>query len=205
MKGDFDGKRQVPAMVAAVSSASSLSFSSCRFSSSLWCFLCNSSMTFWWDSSMAAKPLSHVACGGGKHGTTVSLRGRAGHGPKKVLAGGRERTLWAHRSTVGADRRRLQQISCKRQPVSLERAAACASAERVERNDRIHGTLKERTDDVKKTVLESRSTPRRPLVTVHRARPARSSCRRTATLFTAEILICLAGQICAGMRGGVNA
>lgn len=165
-------------MVAAVSSASSLSFSSCRFSSSLWCFLCNSSMTFWWDSSMAAKPLSHVACGGGKHGTTVSSGGPGRTRTQKGSRGGvGERTLWALRSRVGADRRRLQQISCKRQPVSLERAAACASAERVERNDRIHATLKERTDDEKKMVLESRLTPRRPLVTVHRARPARSSCR----------------------------
>lgn len=62
----------LPAMVAAVSSASSRSFSSCRFSSSLWCFLCSSSITFWWDSSMAAKPLSHVAYEIGKHGASVS-------------------------------------------------------------------------------------------------------------------------------------
>lgn len=194
-------------MVAAVSSASSLSFSSCRFSSSLWCFLCNSSMTFWWDSSMAAKPLSHVACGGGKHGTTVSLRGRAGHGPKKVLAGcgggGREPCGPIVQQSV------LIVAVCSKYLASDSRLALSGrrpvrARKRVERNDRIHGTLKERTDDVKKTVLESRSTPRRPLVTAHRARPARSSWRRTATLFTAEILICLAGQICAGMRGGVN-
>lgn len=62
----------LPAIVAAVSSANSRSFSSCRFSSSLWCFLCSSSITFWWDSSMAAKPLSQVAYETRKNYTTVS-------------------------------------------------------------------------------------------------------------------------------------
>lgn len=52
----------VPEMVAAVSSASRRSFSSRSFSSSRWCCRCRSSIFFWCVSSMAAKPLSHVAC-----------------------------------------------------------------------------------------------------------------------------------------------
>lgn len=106
IKGDFDRKHQVPAMVAAVSSASSLSFSSCRFSSSLWCFLCNSSITFWWDSSMAAKPLSHVACEGRKRGTTVSS-GAARTWTHKGSRGGERGTIWALCSRLDADRRRF--------------------------------------------------------------------------------------------------
>lgn len=90
--------RQLPAMVAAVSSASSRSFSSCRFSSSLWCFLCNSSITFWWDSSIAAKPLSHVACQRGKHSKTVSSEAQ-GTWAQKGSCG--KRTLWGLRSRVG--------------------------------------------------------------------------------------------------------
>lgn len=70
----FDPRCDLPAMVAAVSSANSRSFSSCRFSSSLWCFLCSSSITFWWDSSMAAKPLSQVAYETGNHFATVSFQ-----------------------------------------------------------------------------------------------------------------------------------
>lgn len=53
---------RVPEMVAAVSSASRRSFSSRSFSSSRWCCRCRSSIFFWCVSSMAAKPLSHVAC-----------------------------------------------------------------------------------------------------------------------------------------------
>lgn len=52
----------IPEMVAAVSSASRRSFSSRSFSSSRWCCRCRSSIFFWCVSSMAAKPLSHVAC-----------------------------------------------------------------------------------------------------------------------------------------------
>lgn len=52
----------LPEIVAAVSSANRRSFSSRSFSSSRWCCRCRSSIFFWCVSSMAAKPLSHVAC-----------------------------------------------------------------------------------------------------------------------------------------------
>lgn len=52
----------VPEMVAAVSSSNKRSFSSRSFSRSRWCCLWRSSIFFWWVSSMAAKPLSQVAC-----------------------------------------------------------------------------------------------------------------------------------------------
>lgn len=51
-------------MVAAVSSANSLSLSSSSLLTSRWCCRCRSSITFWCVSSMAAKPRSHVACRG---------------------------------------------------------------------------------------------------------------------------------------------
>lgn len=78
----FDLRCFIPEMVAAVSSASSRSFSSWRFSSSLWCFLCSSSITFWWDSSIAAKPLSQVAYEMGKNAVQLWVHGLCGRGPK---------------------------------------------------------------------------------------------------------------------------
>jgi len=52
----------LPAIVAFVSSSSSLSFSSRSFWISRWCCLWMSSITFWCVSSIAVNPRSHVAC-----------------------------------------------------------------------------------------------------------------------------------------------
>lgn len=106
----------LPAIVAAVSSASSRSFSSCRFSSSRWCFRCSSSMTFWWDSSMAAKPLSQVACEKGNDSLSAwdSGHGPWGSSPEKDKKTSRPYKMSQRQSWRSC----FQQMSCKLQPVS---------------------------------------------------------------------------------------
>lgn len=120
----FDWACYLPAMVAAVSSSSSRSFSSCRFSSSLWCFLCSSSITFWWDSSMAAKPLSQVAYETGKTCWNCEFMGRLDMDQKVLLKLSRE-NLWALQHEPVLFIMIVicfQQITCKLQLVSHKRA-----------------------------------------------------------------------------------
>lgn len=106
----------LPAIVAAVSSASRRSFSSCRFSSSRWCFRWSSSMTLWWDSSMAAKPLSQVACEKGNTGLSAWV---SGHGPWGFTPGKGPKTSRPYKmSQRWSWRSCFQQMSCKLQVVS---------------------------------------------------------------------------------------
>lgn len=144
----------LPAMVAAVSSSSSLSFSSFRFSSSLWCFFCSSSITFWWDSSMAAKPLSQVACGKKRAHCSCEFAGHLSVGPK----GSPDQELSRRKNLLDlyiiympvkiinlVTANHLQAWAC--QPWA---SWACVSTKRIKRNDRIHNALKKRAKTMRK-------------------------------------------------------
>lgn len=133
-------------MVAAVSSASSLSFSSWRFSSSLWCFLISSSITFWWDSSMAAKPLSQVAYKTEQGPMdTVNTQDSLNEGREVLLT----RVKWSGKAqgprfSTATD----HPLSDSKQPASyswldMSKMSLC-EYKSVKGNNRIHNTLKER-------------------------------------------------------------
>lgn len=89
----------IPEMVAAVSSASRRSFSSRSFSSSRWCCRCRSSIFFWCVSSMAAKPLSHVACKRDE-GKGLTRERRAGVTAVVSLPGAAHQRVGRHPSSI---------------------------------------------------------------------------------------------------------